>query len=67
ILDLAKLIKQIIGYEGEIIIDQTMPDGMERKLLDSSKLTNLGWSAKISLLDGLKNVVEEIKNKDWSI
>ncbi|MBP6128154.1 GDP-L-fucose synthase, partial [Flavobacterium sp.] len=42
ILDLAKLIKQIIGYEGEIIIDQTMPDGMERKLLDSSKLTNLG-------------------------
>lgn len=67
ILDLAKLIKQIIGYEGEILTDQTMPDGMQRKLLDSSKLTNLGWSAKISLLDGLKNVVEEINDKDWSI
>jgi GDP-L-fucose synthase len=67
ILDLAKLIKQIIGYEGEILTDTTMPDGMQRKLLDSSKLTNLGWSAKISLLDGLKNVVEEIKDNDWSI
>jgi GDP-L-fucose synthase len=67
ILDLAKLIKQIICYEGEILTDPTMPDGMHRKLLDSSKLTDLGWSAKISLLDGLKNVVEEIKGRDWSI
>ncbi len=67
ILDLAKLIKQIICYEGEILTDPTMPDGMHRKLLDSSKLTDLGWSAKISLLDGLKNVVEEIKDRDWSI
>jgi GDP-L-fucose synthase len=67
ILDLAKLIKQIICFEGEILTDPTMPDGMHRKLLDSSKLTDLGWSANISLLDGLKNVVEEIKDRDWSI
>ena len=67
ILDLAKLIKQIICYEGEILTDPTMPDGAQRKLLDCSKLTNLGWTPSISLTDGIKNVVEEIKGKDWSV
>lgn len=66
ILDLAKLIKQIVGYEGEIITDPSMPDGMHRKLLDSSKLINLGWSPKISLEEGIKNVVEDIMGRKWS-
>ena len=43
IYELALLIKKITGYEGEIIFDTTKPDGTPRKLMDVSKLTNLGW------------------------
>ena len=54
IIDLAKLIKKITGFEGEIINDITKPDGTPKKLLDVSKLHNLGWKHKISLEKGLK-------------
>ena len=67
ILDLAKLIKQIIGYEGEIITDTSKPDGTPRKLMDVNKLSNLGWKASISLIEGINNVYKEIKDRDWSI
>lgn len=66
ILDLAKLVKQIVGFEGEIITDTTKPDGTPRKLMDVTKLTNLGWEATISLQQGVKNVYQEIKEIDWS-
>ena len=56
IKDLAFKIKSIIGYEGELAFDCSKPDGMPRKLLDNSILNNLGWSAKISLQDGLENL-----------
>ncbi|WP_396150830.1 GDP-L-fucose synthase family protein [Flavobacterium sp.] len=67
ILDLAKMVKQIVGFEGDIITDTTKPDGTPRKLIDVSKLTNLGWKASISLEDGIQKVYEEIKDRDWSI
>lgn len=67
ILDLAKMVKQIVGFEGDIITDTTKPDGTPRKLMDVSKLTNLGWKASISLEDGIQKVYEEIKDRDWSI
>jgi len=54
IRDLAELIKDIVGYEGEIVFDTSKPDGTPRKLLDVTKLHNLGWQAKISLEDGIK-------------
>ncbi|MGP8322131.1 MAG: GDP-L-fucose synthase [Methanosarcinaceae archaeon] len=54
IRDLAELIKGIVGYEGEIVFDTSKPDGTPRKLLDVTKLHNLGWQAKISLEDGIK-------------
>ena len=65
ILDLAKMVKQIVGFEGDIITDTTKPDGTPRKLMDVSKLTNLGWKASINLEEGIKKVYEEIKNRNW--
>lgn len=66
ILDLAQMVKQIVGFSGEIITDSTKPDGTPRKLMDVSKLTNLGWKATISLEEGIKKVYEEIKDRNWS-
>ena len=66
ILDLAKMVKQIVGFEGDIIMDITKPDGTPRKLMDVSKLTNLGWKACISLEEGIKKVYETIKDRNWS-
>ena len=58
ISDLVLEIKNIINYQGEIIFDDSMPDGNPRKLLDSSKLNKYGWESKIKLSDGLKNVYD---------
>ena len=51
--DLAELVKQVVGYGGEIIFDTSKPDGTPRKLMDVSRLNKLGWSAPTSLLTGL--------------
>jgi GDP-L-fucose synthase len=56
IKDLAYLVKEIVGYNGEIVNDLTKPDGTPRKLLDVTKLTNTGWKAKTSLEEGIKLV-----------
>jgi len=53
IKDLALLIKEVIGYEGELIFDTSKPDGTFRKLLDTSLLNSLGFEPKISLRDGI--------------
>ncbi|MBK5191137.1 MAG: GDP-L-fucose synthase [Methanosarcinales archaeon] len=58
IRDLAELIKDIVGYEGEIVYDASKPDGTPQKLLDVTKLHNLGWQAKISLRDGIKQAYD---------
>ena len=54
IYDLAVKIKQVIGYDGQLIFDSSMPDGNPRKLIDSSKINELGWEAKTDLDEGLK-------------
>lgn len=51
--ELAQLIKVTIGYKGEITFNTNFPDGNPRKLLDTSKLNNLGWFAKTDLIEGL--------------
>ena len=56
ITELAMLIKEIVGYEGSLVYDHTKPDGTPRKLMDVSKLTNLGWKYSIELKEGLKMV-----------
>ena len=59
IKDLALLIKDIIGYEGEIKFDASKPDGTPRKLMDVSKLHSKGWHNKIELRDGIKLAYED--------
>ena len=66
ILDLALLVKKIVGFEGTVLTDPSKPDGTPRKLMDVSKLNGLGWKAKITLENGIRKVFEEIKNNDWN-
>lgn len=54
IKNLAALVKQIVGFQGEIMWDTSKPDGTPRKLMDVSKLHGLGWHHKIALEDGIK-------------
>ncbi|MDB0041407.1 GDP-L-fucose synthase [bacterium] len=58
ISDLAKLIKKIIGYDGDIIFDNSKPDGVMQKLIDSSRIKNLGWEFKINLETGIKKTLQ---------
>jgi len=58
ILELALLIKDIVGYEGEIAFDATKPDGTPRKLLDVSNLTKLCWEARYSLEEGIRKTCQ---------
>eukprot|EP00850_Spirogloea_muscicola_P016972 SM000141S00916 [mRNA] locus=s141:273076:275999:- [translate_table: standard] len=53
IKELAELVKEVVGFQGELVWDPTKPDGTPRKLMDSSKLAALGWEAKVALRDGL--------------
>lgn len=58
IRELAEMIKGIAGYQGELVFNAEKPDGTPRKLLDVSKLHALGWQAKTSLEDGIKQTYE---------
>jgi GDP-L-fucose synthase len=58
IKDLAKLISTVVGFSGAIEWDSSKPDGTPRKLLDVSRMSNLGWSAEIPLESGLKETYE---------
>jgi len=53
IRELAELICRVIGFTGELKFDPSKPDGTPRKLLDISRLQNLGWQPKINLEDGI--------------
>ena len=65
IQELAELIKDVVGFEGEIVNDTSKPDGTPRKLLDVSRLNEIGWEASIGLREGIKNTYEWYKeNKD---
>jgi GDP-L-fucose synthase len=59
IAELAVGIKNIVGFEGKIYFNPKMPDGTPRKLLDVSKLKDLGWEYKTSLIDGIKKTYED--------
>jgi len=64
IKDLALLIKNIVGFKGEITHDLSKPDGTPRKLMDVSYLHSLGWKHKIELPEGIKQVYKDFKNKE---
>jgi GDP-L-fucose synthase len=58
IRELAGIVAEAVGYEGEILWDTAKPDGTPQKLLDVAKLSEAGWSAKIGLEDGIRSTVE---------
>ena len=55
IAELAALVKEVVGFEGELLFDADKPEGTPRKLLDVKRLNNMGWQANISLKEGLEN------------
>jgi GDP-L-fucose synthase len=63
IKELAELVVAEVGYEGQLVFDTTKPDGTPRKLMDTSKINNMGWSASIHLEDGLKQTINEVINQ----
>jgi len=65
IKDLALLIKDIVGFEGQLEHDLSKPDGTPRKLMDVSKLTTAGWSAKIGLREGIQRVYDSLNDEPW--
>jgi len=60
---LAKLVSEIIGYEGNVVYDQSKPDGTPRKVLDINKLHGLGWKHAVSLKDGIRMAYDDFKNR----
>ena len=61
IRELAELIADTVGFDGELEFDPSMPDGTPRKLLDCTRLTALGWAPSIQLADGLRAVVDDFR------
>ncbi len=63
IKELATLIAREVGYEGNLEFDATKPDGTPRKLMDTTKINNLGWKPSIILLDGIRRTIDEVKEQ----
>ncbi|AET59545.1 GDP-L-fucose synthase [Paenibacillus terrae] len=64
IRELAERVKEVVGYEGEITFNTSAPDGTPRKLVDVSRISGLGWSARISLEEGLRSVYQAFQGLD---
>jgi GDP-L-fucose synthase len=62
IRELAELIADVVGYRGEFVFDTSKPDGPPRKLLNVSKMTELGWSARIGLREGIESTYQWLVN-----
>ena len=63
IKELATLISTEVGYMGSLEFDTTKPDGTPRKLMDTNKLTKLGWKPSVSLSQGVRKTLEQVNNK----
>ncbi|MFK8011409.1 MAG: NAD-dependent epimerase/dehydratase family protein, partial [Marinicellaceae bacterium] len=57
--ELASLVKDVVDFKGKIIYDDTKPDGTLRKLMDSSRINQLGWATKTTLRNGLSNAYQD--------
>jgi GDP-L-fucose synthase len=55
---LARVISEVIGFDGDFLFDESKPDGVPRKLLDIGKIGALGWSPKIGLKEGLRRTYQ---------
>lgn len=66
IKELAETIKDVVGYEGELIWNTDKPDGTPRKLMDVSKMHEMGWKHKIDLRQGIEMVYEEVRQMEFT-
>jgi GDP-L-fucose synthase len=66
IKELAETVKEMIGFTGQLVFNTEKPDGTPRKLLDVSKINNLGWKHKIELREGIKMVIEDLATNNFS-
>jgi len=64
IREMAETMKQVVGYEGNLTFDTTKPDGSPRKLIDVSRLSNMGWKYSIDLEEGLKKTYKWYLTQD---
>ena len=64
IKEIADLIVAEVGYEGQLLFDTTKPDGTPRKLMDCSKINQIGWTYKINIYEGLKITIAEVINQN---
>ena len=68
VMQIAEMVKKVVGYEGEILTDPSKPEGMYRKIVDSSKINALGWKPSTNIEEGLKLTyqwfLDNIKDKD---
>tara|TARA_Y100000389_G_scaffold167531_1_gene172790 strand:- start:38865 stop:39833 length:969 start_codon:yes stop_codon:yes gene_type:complete len=67
IKELAEIIKEVVGYRGEIKFDPTKPDGTPRKFIDSKLINNLGFKARVALKVGLVETYKDFTNKVWKL
>jgi len=67
IRELAETLKEVTGFQGEIVFDATKPDGTPRKLMDSTRLQNLGWQPKINLKEGLALAYQDFETNQHNI
>ena len=67
ILQLANMIKSVVGFQGDLSFDSSKPDGNPRKLLDSSVITELGWKPKTELEEGLKITYDWFLNNETKL
>jgi GDP-L-fucose synthase len=65
ITELAQMIMETVEYTGELVFDKERPDGTPRKVLDVSRLTNLGWKPSIQLRDGIRELYEAVDKSTW--
>jgi GDP-L-fucose synthase len=67
IKDLSEKIKNIVGYNGKILFDNTKPDGTKRKLMSNQRITKLGWRFRINLDNGLKKTYKDFLNRQCKL
>lgn len=66
IKELAEMVKELVGFEGQLLFNIDKPDGTPRKLLDVSKLHNLGWQHRLDLKEGIQSVLSELEKTGWN-
>jgi GDP-L-fucose synthase len=64
IAELASLVSEVVGYQGEIRYDTSKPDGTPRKLLDISRIRELGWTPEVSLREGVTRAYEDFRSEE---